>query len=257
MKNLINKLFRTRNKLVLTPSLPDGTRIYCIGDIHGCHDLLIKLINRIELDARDFPGRIILIYLGDFIDRGSHSKEVINFILNYQHNNFETIYIRGNHEQTLLDFFSDDSIARIWLSFGGMATLASYGVRVTKIPTKREDFLYLQQQLSDLLPPAHYKFLQDTRFYYSLGSYFFVHAGINPYYSLANQRPEDMMWIRNEFTETKKTFEKIIVHGHTITTQVELLPNRIGIDTGAYMSGILSCLVLEADQKRIIQTGSL
>jgi serine/threonine protein phosphatase 1 len=254
LKNLINKLFKIPGKQAITPSVPKGIRIYCIGDIHGCHDLLIKLINAIELDAQDYPDRVLLIYLGDFIDRGTSSKEVIDFIINYQNNRFESIFIRGNHEQTLLDFFNEDTMDKAWFSFGGMATLASYGVRINKIPTRHEDFLYLQQQLSNLLPVNHYQFLKETRLSYSIGSYFFVHAGINPHQALNDQYAEDLMWIRDEFINYKKPFEKIIVHGHTVTTKPEILPNRIGIDTGAYMSGILSCVVLETNQQRIIHT---
>lgn len=236
------------------PSLPENTRVYCIGDIHGCYELLKQLTAQIEEDAHGFIGRVIVIYLGDFIDRGNASKEVIDFLLNNQKSHIEYVFLRGNHEQTLLDFLTEDSVARAWLSYGGMATFASYGVRITKIPTKPDDFKLLQKQLCDKLPFEHYQFLSKTSLSYALGCYFFVHAGINPHYPLARQIPEDLLQIRDEFTSVKKPFEKIIVHGHTITATPELLRNRIGIDTGAYLSGILTCLVLEADQQRLIQT---
>jgi serine/threonine protein phosphatase 1 len=125
---------------------------------------------------------------------------------------------------------------------------------MAKIPTKQKELLELQSQLHTKLPASHYRFLAATKLFYSLGSYFFVHAGVNPNYSLSNQRPEDMLWIRDEFIEAKEPFEKIIVHGHTVTATAELLANRIGIDTGAYASGILTCLVLQGDQQRLIQT---
>ena len=255
MKNLITALFNRLTKSYPVPHLPKNTRIYCIGDIHGCHDLLRQLTNRIEEDAHDFIGRVVVIYLGDFIDRGAYSREVIDFLLSKQQDHIEYVFLRGNHEQMLLDFLTEGHIARVWLSCGGMATLASYGIRVAKIPTKLEDFKQLQKQLRDNMPVEHYQFLSNTLLCYSLGDYFFVHAGINPDYSLARQAPEDLLSIRNKFTRVKTPFEKIIVHGHTITKTPELLTNRIGIDTGAYKSGVLTCLVLEGNQQRLIQIG--
>lgn len=255
MKKFITKLLKRVVKPYPTPGLPENTRVYCIGDIHGCYELLKQLTARIEEDACDFIGRVIIVYLGDFIDRGVFSKEVIDFLINNQNDSFEYIFLRGNHEQTLLDFLVENSVARAWLSYGGMATFASYGVHVAKIPTKPADFQQLQKQFVDNFPHEHHQFVSKTILSYSLGSYFFVHAGINPQYSLKQQIPEDLLRIRDEFTCSKEPFERIIVHGHTITASPELLPNRICIDTGAYLSGILTCLVLEADQQRLIQTG--
>jgi serine/threonine protein phosphatase 1 len=252
LKKFINRLFKTT--AAPKPFLPVDTRVYCIGDIHGRYDLLATLIEKIKQDAGDFSGHVVMVYLGDFIDRGLFSMDVIDFILGDVQAGIDYIYLRGNHEQTLLDFLQEDSVGRSWLNFGGQATLASYGVAVAKIPTKREDFLEIQRQLRNNLPDTHYRFLLGTRLSYTLGSYFFVHAGVNPHYSLAKQSPEDMLWIRDEFTAFKKPFEKIIVHGHTVTDGPELRPNRIGIDTGAYASGVLTCLVLQSDQQRLIQT---
>ncbi len=252
MKRIINQLFK--KNIAPAPFLPIDTRIYCIGDIHGRHDLLLTLTEKIKHDAVDFSGQIVMVYLGDFIDRGLCTKEVIDFIIGDEQAGIDYVYLRGNHEQTLLDFLQEDSVGRSWLTYGGQATLASYGVAIAKIPTKREDFLDIQRQLRNNLPDAHYRFLVGTRLSYLMGTYFFVHGGINPRYPLAKQSSEDMLWIRDEFTTFKKPFEKIIVHGHTVTDQAELLTNRIGIDTGAYASGVLTCLVLEADQQRLIQT---
>lgn len=256
MKKIITKLWGSK-KQTAKALLPENTRVYCIGDIHGCYDLLQTLMTHIKEDAENFSGRIIIIYLGDFIDRGRFSKEVIDFILNDKLANVEYIYLRGNHEQTLLDFLQEESVARSWLAYGGLATLASYNVHLTKIPSKVDDFLNLQRQLRDNLPASHYRFFSETRLYYTIGEYFFVHAGINPFYSLAKQRPEEMLWIRDEFLYYNKPYEKIIVHGHTITDSPVLFDYRIGIDTGAFASGILTCLVLENDQQRLIQTTPL
>lgn len=253
MKRLINRLFNNEKPAPI-PELPDNTRVYCIGDIHGRADLLAELTAKINQDAANFSGQIIVVYLGDFIDRGIHSKEVVDFLMENEQSGFEYVYLRGNHEQTLLDFLREDSVGRSWLTYGGQATLASYGVAIAKIPTKREDFIEIQNQLRNNLPDSHYQFFLKTGNSYTLGSYFFVHAGINPRYPLTKQNPEDMLWIREEFTHYHKPFEKIIVHGHTVTIEAELLPNRIGIDTGAYATGILTCLVLQEDQQRLIQT---
>jgi serine/threonine protein phosphatase 1 len=141
-----------------------------------------------------------------------------------------------------------------WIAFGGLATLNSYGVYLDHIATTIEDFTELQQQFKQKLPRDHYEFFIQTRLSYTIGSYFFVHAGIYPKRNLSDQYPDDLLWIRETFTRSKRNYGKIIVHGHTISDKPELLPNRIGIDTGAYMSGILTCLVLEDCYQRILQT---
>lgn len=227
-----------------------------MGDIHGRLDLLENLYQQIIHDAKGFSGRVILIYLGDFIDRGEHSKQVIDFLMTVQQPQeaFESIYLRGNHEQILLDFLHDENVARSWLLFGGKEMLASYDIHIQRIPIKKNDLISLQQRLLDSLPDSHYQFIKNTQFFYTMGSYFFVHAGVNPKKRLNKQKHNDFLWIRESFIDYPKPFEKIIVHGHTIAETVQLLPNRIGVDTGAYESGVLSCLVLQADQQRVIHT---
>ena len=252
LKKLINN-FIVRNARV-EPFLPDGIRLYCIGDIHGRNDLLQKIHEKIEKDVAGFSGRVVIVYVGDFIDRGMFSREVIEILEGNPFPDFDCIYLRGNHEQTLLDFLQEASVGSFWLSYGGQATLVSYGVAVSKILTRREEFVEIQKSLRDKIPQSHLDFFSKTRLSYMVGSYFFVHAGINPKYSLARQQPEDLMWIRDEFVSSSKNREKIIVHGHTVTEEPELLPNRIGIDTGAYASGRLTCLILQGKQQRIIQT---
>lgn len=250
MKKRISSLFK--KNLPVQPFLPADTRIYCIGDIHGCNGLLQKLLLEIQQDRKNFNGKIMMLYLGDFIDRGPHSKEVIDTLLNNEQPDIETIYLRGNHEQTLLDCLENPALIPDWLAYGGLSALASYKVIVAKIPTKFQDLVAIQQQLREKLPPAHYRFFSETQLSYTLGSYFFVHAGIVPGRSLTRQQPEDLLWIRDEFIQSRKHHEKIIVHGHTIAHQPQLLSNRIGIDTGAFSSGKLTCLVLEADLQRIL-----
>lgn len=251
MKNKLKKLLKKTH--AIPPFLPDNTRIYCIGDIHGCHHLLLNLLHKIEIDYARFSGKKIMIYLGDYIDRGMQSKEVIATIIKHTPDNTETIYLRGNHEQVMLDFLLGKKMDRDWFAFGGMATLACYNVVIRKIPTTKSDFIEIQQQLQEKLPISHYNFLQKTILSYTLGAYYFVHAGIHPRRPLAKQKARDLLWIKDKFTICKKHYEKIIVHGHTISDEPELLANRIGIDTGAYASNKLTCLVLEGSQQKIIQ----
>ena len=256
MKKIINKLLGRENHPPVTPCCPQGVRIYCVGDIHGSIDLLQQLHTAIAEDAADYTGNRRVIYLGDFIDRGEGTRAVIDCLLNQPLPGFEAIYLRGNHEQTMLDFLQHPDVGRSWLSYGGMNTLVSYGVKVTKLPARKEDYVALQQRLASRLPEAHLEFLQNTRLSYSSGSYYFVHAGIRPGIPLHQQTAEDQLWIREEFLSCRKHKEQIIVHGHTVTEEPEIKHNRIGIDTGAYISGKLTALVLEKDTRRFIQTGT-
>lgn len=254
MKALADLLFG--NKEFPIPSIPEGTRLYCIGDIHGRHDLLIQISERIQQDLDSFHGRSIIVYLGDFIDRGSNTKEVVETLIKSSREGIEYVYLRGNHEQSLLDFLQDASVGKSWLTFGGSATLASYGVHFPKLPTRPEELLFIQRELRKQIPLSHLEFFNKTTYCYEIGSYFFAHAGIRPGYPLSRQRPEDILWIREEFLSSKKRFEKVVVHGHTIVNEPEILSNRIGIDTGAYATGILTCLILEGNQQRLMQTGA-
>ena len=180
--------------------------------------------------------------------------EVIDWLLNHPLPGFEAIYLRGNHEQTMLDFLQRAEVGPGWLAWGGKATLASYGVNVARMPVRQEDYIALQQNLASRLPQAHLEFLRMTRLSYSSGSYYFVHAGVRPGIPLNQQIAKDQLWIREEFLSCRKHYEQIIVHGHTISEEAEIHPNRIGIDTGAYLGGKLTALVLEGSTQRLIQT---
>jgi len=237
------------------PLAPAGQRIYCIGDIHGRLDLLSQLHARIAEDACTYPGRKMLIYLGDYIDRGEQSREVVDLLLANPLRGFELVYMLGNHEQTLLDFLRHPRAVASWLTYGGRATLRSYGVTAADQPGP-PDLEHIRDQLALRLPPAHRDFYQQLQLFHIAGHYCFVHAGIRPGIALAQQRNEDLLWIRGDFTNSQQIHEHIIVHGHTIAEQVEILPNRIGIDTGAFQSGILTCLVLEDAHQRLLQTGA-
>ena len=241
-------------QVAVKPFVPSGQRIYCIGDIHGRLDLLQQLHELISVDAFDFSGAKTLVYLGDYIDRGEQSKEVIDVLLQEPLAGFKPVHLLGNHEQTLLDFLQHPWAVAAWLTYGGRATLHSYGVSATIEPS-RSDLDDLRDDLEHRLPQSHLEFYQQLSPMHLVGSYCFVHAGIRPGIHLQQQRNEDLLWIREDFTESHATHEHIVVHGHTITPEVERRHNRIGIDTGAFSTGVLTCLVLEGAEQRVLQTG--
>ena len=238
----------------VVPFLPEGRRLYCIGDIHGRLDLLEELHGMIEQDARNFDGSKVIVYLGDYIDRGAQSCQVLDLLISRPLSGFEVVYLKGNHEQAMLDFLENPRYGAAWLSFGGQVALLSYGVGIGKVMTQVQPEM-LCDELEQKLPAAHLKFLNDGLPLYTEGSYCFVHAGIRPGVPIKEQQTSDLYWIREEFTRSRARHEFIVVHGHTITEDVVSLPNRIGIDTGAYESGLLTALVLEGQEQRLLQTG--
>ena len=256
MRNIFQTIFGATKLPQVEPMCPPDTRIYSIGDIHGCEDLLRQLQALIIEDSSDYTGHKKIIYLGDYIDRGEHSKQVIELLVEHPLTGFESIYLRGNHEQSLLDFLVEPDIGRSWFNYGGLQTLVSYGVKFSKIPTSKDDLKALQSDLKDKIPSNHLAFYKNTDFYHESGHYYFVHAGVKPGLSLDKQQASSQLWIRDEFIGHTKPFEKIIVHGHTCSEQAEFKINRIGIDTCAYASGKLTCLVLEHESQRIIQAST-
>ena len=246
--------FRRTDREAVQPVYPPGKRMYCVGDIHGRADLLSELHDTIRRDAEGFEGTLEVLYLGDYIDRGEHSREVMDILIRQDLEGFEPVYLLGNHEQAMTDFLLDPVAMVGWLNWGGAATLRSYGVHVGVFKS-RQELTAIRDRLADELPRAHLEFLETCLPFWSAGSYYFVHAGIRPGVALEKQAFEDQLWIRDEFTSSSKNHGAIIVHGHTISEQVELLPNRIGIDTGAYQTGLLTALVLEGSQQRLLQTG--
>lgn len=237
------------------PRYPEGARCYAIGDIHGRADLLIELHEQIREDAADFEGHKQLLYLGDYIDRGLQSKQVVDLLLEPQLTGFETVFLKGNHEQAMLDFLDYPEATAGWLTFGGRETLISYGVSVTFMPLMK-DMKHLAAELDQVLPEAHRDFLEDGLLSWRAGDYYFVHAGIRPGVPLEDQHFEDQLWIRDEFIHSDADHGAVIVHGHTITPEPELKANRIGLDTGAFHTGTLTALVLEGEERRILQTGT-
>jgi serine/threonine protein phosphatase 1 len=235
--------------------IPAGRRIYAIGDIHGRDDLLGELHQRILSDAED-AGHLAMtvIYLGDYIDRGPGSRRVIDMLLRGPPPGLAAIHLLGNHEAMLLDFLKDPAGGQMWLFNGGDATLESYEVD-SSVGRGRSAFGRLQAAARAALPPGHLAFLRALELTHRDGDYFFCHAGVRPDVALDAQDAHDLVWIRDEFLECDAALDKIVVHGHSISDEVDFRPYRIGVDTGAWFSGHLSALVLEGDQRRVIETG--
>lgn len=226
-------------------------RVYAIGDIHGRRDLLDKMIEAIARDLDRHPAPTALtVTVGDYVDRGSDSRGVIERL---RENPFATPFValRGNHESLLEEFLRDPSIADYWRRLGGLETLHSYGVDVAPLMRGRGHD-EAAAALRAALPPSHVAFLASLRLTYSAGRYFFCHAGVRPGVALERQREEDLLWIREEFLESRADFGKVVVHGHTPREAPELRPNRINVDTGAFMSGQLTCAVIEEPGVRFL-----
>jgi serine/threonine protein phosphatase 1 len=239
----------------VAPHAPPGRRIYAVGDIHGRLDLLRELHQLIHEDAyrRQAPHNVV-IYLGDYIDRGKDSPGVIDFLLDHPLPSFQSIHLKGNHEDSLLRFLEDAGIGPAWTFYGGAETMTSYGVRPPHPPLRAEELLRAQQSLARALPERHRRFMAGLALSHAEGDYFFVHAGVRPGVALEAQSEEDMLWIRDDFLLSAGDFGKIVVHGHTITERPDVQRNRIGIDTGAFASNRLTCLVLEGTDWSFLQT---
>ncbi|MGB7408804.1 MAG: metallophosphoesterase family protein [Pontixanthobacter sp.] len=237
-------------------AMPDGQRAYVIGDIHGRNDLLIKLVAAIEADDAALrqialePVDTSVILLGDLIDRGPDSAGVIATARALD----ERMTLRclmGNHEEMFLDAFEDTGVLRHFLKHGGRETILSYGI--SRKDFNACDLKELQALIHERVPADHLDYLRGFEDMITLGDYLFVHAGIDPLKPLDEQSTRELRWIRESFLSHKERHSHIVVHGHTITEDVDERKNRIGIDTGAYRHGRLTALVLEGDTRRYIQ----
>lgn len=225
-----------------------------MGDIHGCLERLTALQAAIEQDAKSGPARLVVVYLGDFIDRGENSKGVVDHLLAAPLKGFESVYLKGNHEDFLLKFLDDPGQAMAWLANGGSQTCHSYGFDPTSPPDDAQDLLaWLREEISRRLPGSHLAFMKSLALSHVEGDYFFCHAGVQPSLPLHEQKEEDLLWIREPFLSSKTNFEKFIVHGHTPTRQPDVRANRVGIDTGACYGGKLTAMVIEKDGFRFLE----
>jgi serine/threonine protein phosphatase 1 len=229
----------------------DPTRIYAIGDIHGCVKPLRRLVRAIEADLQESPqANCLTVTLGDYIDRGPASRDVIEFLVG---NPFPTPYValKGNHEALLERFLVEPEVAEDWRCYGGLETLQSYGVDVYHVMRGRH-YDAAAEALAETMPPSHLGFIHNLRLSLALDRYFLCHAGVRPGTPLQSQTEEDLLWIREDFLRSKSKFGKVIVHGHSPVPEPEVRANRINVDTGAFITGRLTCAVLEGERVRFL-----
>lgn len=230
-------------------------RLYAVGDIHGRLDLLTRLLAMIEADALAHPTKEkIIIFLGDYIDRGLDSRGVLERLSGSFVQGLMPIFLRGNHDEMFLRFLKGQTaLTATWLSLGGLTTLASYGVRAPMVLNEKA-LKTLIVETRKKVPPAHKDFLEQTLLNVIFGDYYFVHAGAHPDKPLETQTLRDKLTIREPFLSSYKDFGKVIVHGHTIEAKPALHKHRIGLDTGAFATGRLTALVLDGATQHFITT---
>ncbi|MEP3227329.1 MAG: metallophosphoesterase family protein [Parasphingorhabdus sp.] len=234
--------------------VPEGRRIYAIGDIHGRNDLLLKLIEKIDADDQQ-RGKAAteIIFLGDLIDRGPDSAGVIETAMKLKQERGHVRFLMGNHEEVYLAAAAgSEKATRFFNRIGGKETILSYEISIREYMDL--DNNALAERLPDLIPSHHIEFVKNFENQIVIGDYAFVHAGIRPGIALEEQKPKDLRWIREEFLSAKDPHEKVIVYGHTINDDVIEKGNRIGIDTGAYYTEKLTALALEGEQRWYLDT---
>jgi serine/threonine protein phosphatase 1 len=227
-------------------ALPADLRIYAVGDLHGCAGRLDALHELIAADSAALPPmRTVLVYLGDYVDRGPDSAGVVERLMRPPPvRGAEVVTLLGNHEQMMLEALAPrpaQGAAGLWLGNGGTATLESYGAD----PDNPEGW-------EAAVDADHLDFLAGCALSWSAGDYLFVHAGVRPDLPLHRQDAMDLLWMREPFLSWQGELEAVVVHGHTPAGQPEVLPHRIGLDTGAVFGGPLTCAVLEADRLRFL-----
>jgi len=236
------------------PAGARGWRAYAVGDVHGRLDLLDQLLDKIHDDISRRPARkVLLVFVGDLIDRGPHSAQVVERLRSYRRPAVETVFLLGNHEEVLLRILAGEAdLITKWRSFGGKECLESYGVDTAKLAglTDEEALAIVRKAI----PAEHVEFLQSFDDSCRFGDYLFVHAGIRPGIEIDQQRQSDLRWIREPFLFDETDHGFVVVHGHTIRSEVEMRPNRIGIDTGAYKSGVLTALAIERSDSWLLDT---
>lgn len=247
-------MFGRRQQQTGLPHTPRGYRAYAVGDIHGRLDLLDQLLTAIEEDLDRRPARkTLLIFLGDLIDRGPNSRGVIERLRTYRHDRMRPYFLAGNHEEVLLRLLAGErGILASWLKYGGAECLRSYGCDPALLAGQSErDALTI---VKGAIPPEHAQFLGSFADTLTLGDYLFVHAGIRPGLDLSLQAQADLRWIRSPFLDHEDDHGFVVVHGHTISDGIDEHPNRIGIDTGAYRTGMLTALGLEGKDRWTLDT---
>lgn len=239
-------------------TVPAGQAVYAVGDVHGRLDLLDDLLVRIRQDAdrHSSDSDRSLIFLGDYVDRGSESCGVVERLLDDPLPGFATVRLMGNHEEAMLSFLDGESDGLDWLSFGGLETLMSYNVPLRSLPQTGEAVVALREALTEAVPEQHVRLLRKCLMHHSVGDYLFVHAGVRPGIPLERQTSTDLLWIRDDFLRVRTPMPgRVVVHGHTIVDLPQNREHRINIDTGAFVSGRLTALVLRGPERHFLSTG--
>ena len=235
-------------------SIAEGKRVYAIGDVHGRLDLLRALIARIEADdAARGPAATSIVFLGDLIDRGPESRGVVEFLMAYAASGADCVFLTGNHDEVFSRAASGEreAVSRLH-QMGGRATAISYGIAEAEYDAG--SYGDLAALLRERVPQEHIAFIRSFRDWCQIGDYVFVHAGIRPGKPMAEQTTGDMRWIRSGFLDSARCHGAMIVHGHTVTDEPDVQPNRIGIDTGAFRTGRLTALGLEGTERWLLST---
>lgn len=252
------KKIKTENKVAPSYLMPEGEIVYAIGDVHGCYESMLNLLGKIESDRRSRPElKSTIVFLGDLIDRGPASKEVLDYLINYRPSWSEVAFLRGNHEEVMLKVLSGDiSAMRSWFSFGGKECARSYGVDNFGQLHINPD--HVMMSLQRHVPEAHLTFMDSFTDAFAFGDYFLVHAGIKPKVAIADQSSHDLRWIRAGFLDYKKPHPVKVVHGHSVVDDgPENHSNRIAIDTGAHKGRALTAVCLCAGEETFIQSDIL
>ena len=250
---MVFRLFRRPKSEPAFEASSEGRLVYAVGDVHGRADLLIDLLELIVRDCSNAPRRAEnrphLVFLGDYIDRGPSSRQVVDIVLELAGSSyFEICALKGNHEEALSNFLVDPAFGPPWLAHGGDMTLRSYGIEPLAGTAPLARWVELQAAFAEPLPTSHAIFFDSLELIHCVGDYVFVHAGIKPGVRLDRQAPTDLLWIREPFLSHSRPSDKMIVHGHTPTNEPYRDAHRIGVDTGAYATGILTAArILDGD----------
>jgi Calcineurin-like phosphoesterase len=242
----------TDASIMSAPDHSENRPLYVIGDIHGRLDLLDRMVEAVDRDAGGRGAGSLTVTVGDIIDRGPDSRGVIRRLMSKPFPG-RHVALKGNHEAMMIRFLADPKVGSLWALNGGLETLRSFGVPVS---WDRPDFVRAAEALRAALTADETRFLSSLRLSLSVGRYFICHAGVRPGVPLERQSEEDLLWIRDEFLNSDMNFGKIIVHGHTPVPEPEVRRNRINVDTGAFATGRLTCVVLEDGEPRFLTASS-
>ncbi len=257
MFNFLRKFTGKKQDAEPLPKPPAGQRLYAIGDIHGEKDMLLQLHQIILQDAEPHAEKDkIIVYLGDYIDRGPDSHGVIEVLRKQPLAAFQHIYLCGNHEDMMMRYLDNPDSALEWMLNGGAATCISYGFDPSNPPQGHDPTDWAHHMLTRAITPPHRQFLDHLQESYSAGDFLFVHAGVQPDVPLEEQQRKDLLWIREPFLSSDAEFGKVIIHGHTPRRAPEKRGNRIGIDTGACYGGHLTALVMDETELYFLTIGA-